>query len=189
MIGAGMRRCGLGLAGTLVAFAAQALTAQELQALLQSAPVRSTAFQETRESPWLAAPVESRGTMESGPQGLEKRVVTPRQETWRLLADRMEWDGPDGVATKRILYTEAPAVAVLAHAIRRVVAADLAALANDFRITVAGDEKLWTVRLQPIDQTVARQLDRLELQGAGPRLQAIVVVERDGQRTTTRLLP
>lgn len=184
-----MRWMVAGLAGGVLAGAAQALTVQELQSMLQSAPVRSTEYQESRESPWLAAPAESRGTMESSPQKLEKRVSAPRQETWRLLADRVEWVGPDGVTSKRILFSQAPAIAVLANAMRRVVAADLGSLAGDFRVELVGDEKRWALRLRPLDPAVAQQLERIDLQGAGARLQVIVVVERNGERTTTRLLP
>lgn len=183
------RRLAVGLAFAVAAAAASALGVQELQALLQSAPIHSTRFIEVRESPWLTAPIESRGTMHSTPEGLERRVLTPRRETWRLLPDRMEWVGQDGVASKRILFSQTPAVAALAKAMRQVVAADLASLARDFRLELAGDEQRWTVQLQPREAAVARQLDHLELQGSGSRLQVIIVVERQGERTTTTLLP
>ena len=52
--------------------AAQTITIGELQRLLQSVPAGDMRFQEQRQSPWLAAPVESRGVVRSLPQGLEK---------------------------------------------------------------------------------------------------------------------
>lgn len=165
---------------------ANALTVPELQRLLKSRATQSLTFQESRESPWLAAPVESRGTMHSSQGLLEKRVMTPRQEIWRLKFDRMEWVGPDGVASRQILFNDAPALAALANALRLVVAADLAALEPDFLIQVQGEERQWTVRLQPKNSEVGRQLDHLELQGTGSELQVLVVVERQGERTTTR---
>jgi hypothetical protein len=71
---------------------AHALTAGELQRLLQSAPAADISFVEQRQSPWLTEVLESRGTVRSLPQGgLEKRVESPKQEIWRLLPDRMEW--------------------------------------------------------------------------------------------------
>lgn len=166
---------------------AHAMSLAELQRLLQSARVRAVPFDEVRESPWLTAPVELHGTMSSGPDGIEKRVVSPRKETWRLGRDRMEWIGPDGAASKQILYSEAPAVAALADALRNAVAGDLAPLDRDFRVTVGGDERLWTVQLQPRTAELSRHLDHLELQGTGAHLQVIIVVERGGERTTTRL--
>jgi len=168
---------------------AHALTVSELQRLLQSASVPVVSFHELRESPWLAAPAESRGTMHSSAERLEKRVEAPRQETWRLLPDRMEWLGPDGVRGKQIPFSEAPAVAALANALRRIVAGDLLALERDFSIELHGDARLWDILLLPRSVEVARHLDHLALQGAGARLQVIVVVEREGARTTTRLHP
>jgi hypothetical protein len=178
----------LALMGTAVGIA-NALTVPELQRHLQSAPVQAVPFHELRESPWLATPVESRGTMSSSSKRLEKRVLAPRQETWRLLSDRMEWVGPDGVASKQILFSDAPAVAALADALRHVVAGDLLALERDFNIELRGSEQSWDVRLLPRSAVAVRHLDSLELQGTGGRLQVIVVVERSGERTTTRLYP
>jgi hypothetical protein len=183
------QRIAIALACALAGAAASALTVPELQALLRTAPIRSIPFNELRESPWLAVPIESRGTLHSTPESLEKRILTPRQETWRLLVDRMEWVDRDGVAVKHVLYSEAPAVAALANALRHVVAADLVSLTRDFQVELAGDERQWTAQLQPREATVGRYLDHIELQGTGPRLQVIIVVERQGERTTTRLQP
>lgn len=166
-----------------------ALTVPELQRLLQAAPPKAVAFAETRESPWLATPAETRGTMLSKPGVLEKRVEAPREETWRMLSDRVEYVGPGQTASRQILFSQAPAVAFLANALRRVVAGDLSALERDFRIELRGDRQAWSARLQPSAEEAARYLDYLELQGAGGELRTIVVVERQGERTTTRLNP
>jgi len=168
------------------AASANALTVPELQRLLKSGGLESVAFEESRESPWLAAPVKSRGTMHSRPGLLEKRIVSPRVETWRLKPDRMEWIGPDGVTSRQILFVDAPALAALANALRLIVAADLAALEADFRIAVQGDERQWTVRMHPRSAEVGRHVDYLELQGASSGMQTLVIVERQGERTTTR---
>lgn len=184
--------CALVLAmASAVAIAAggQALTVPGLQRLLQSERRASVPFEELRESPWLSMPMASRGTMHSTSQVLEKRVESPRRETWRLLPDRIEWTGPGGTASKQILFNQAPALAALADVMRRVVAGDLMALDPDFRIELTGDERVWTARLSPRGAEVARHLESVELQGTGRQLQVIIVVERQGERTTTRLLP
>lgn len=179
---------GMAWAGALAA-GVQVLTVPELQRLLQSDRRASVPFQELRESPWLSTPMASRGTMHSTPQALEKRVESPRQETWRLLPDRIEWAGPGGMGPKQILFTQAPALAALADVMRRVVAGDIVALEPDFRIELRGDERVWTAQLRPRGAEVVRHLESVELQGTGSRLQVIIVIERQGERTTTRLLP
>jgi hypothetical protein len=166
-----------------------ALELSELQRLLQSAPVKSIAFSEVRESPWLAQPVESRGSLESKAGVLEKRVEAPRREVWRMLPDRVEYLGDGDAAGKQILFSQSPAVAMLADTWRRVAAGDLLALQRDFRITLHGDQRAWSVRLQPVGADAVRHLDHLHLEGAGADLLIITVVDRQGERTTTRLYP
>ncbi|MGB4117582.1 MAG: LolA-related protein [Polaromonas sp.] len=165
---------------------AQAITTSDLQRLLQSAPGGDIRFQEQRYSPWLAAPVESRGVVRSLPQGLEKQVDSPKQETWRLLQDRMEWQGAKGIGYKHILFSQTPALAMLSNAMRYVVAGDFVALERDFRITVRGDSKMWTAHLKPHSTEAIRYLDHLEMQGAGSQLLLLTIVERKGERTITR---
>lgn len=161
----------------------------DLQRLLQAAPAKPIAFSEVRESPWLAAPVESRGFLESRPGVLEKRVVVPRQEVWRMLPDRLDYRAAGDTGGKQILFSQAPAVATLADTLRRVVAGDLQSLERNFRVTLKGSERAWSVHLQPLGGEAARYLDYLELEGVGAALLVISVVDRQGERTTTRLYP
>jgi hypothetical protein len=127
--------------------------------------------------------------MRSTPSALEKRVESPRQETWRLLPDRIEWAGPGGGGKKQILFSQAPALGALSDVMRRVVAGEIVALQRDFRIRLTGDERAWRAQLEPLSPEAARHLDHVELQGSAGRLQVIIVVERQGERTTTRINP
>lgn len=174
---------------TAWAGAAHALTVGQLEALLRAAPKPDVQYVETRESPWLSAPVTTRGTLHVSAQALEKHVEQPRQETWRMLPDRVEWQGPGGAGRKQILFSQAPALQALADVTRRALAGDLAALQRDFQIVVNGDERAWSVQLRPRTPLVARQLDGVELQGTGGQLRVLIVTERRGERTTTRILP
>lgn len=168
---------------------AHALTVIELQTLLQSAPKPALQYQELRESPWLSAPVSSRGTMRSTPQALEKKVESPRQETWRLLPDRIEWVGPGDAGSKQILFSQAPALAALSELLRRVVAGRLVELERDFEVRIRGDARGWSAHLKPRSSDVARYLESVELQGTAGFLQIMIVAERQGERTTTRFQP
>jgi hypothetical protein len=166
---------------------AQAINAATLQRLLQSTPRQDVRFTESRESPWLSAPVSSSGVLSASPTMLEKRVEQPRRETWRILEDRMQWSSPGSGATKDILFTEVPAAAALANAMRNAMAGDLAALDKDFQLVFSGDERLWTVQMKARRPEVSRQLKQLELQGSQGRLQVLIIEEAKGDRTITRL--
>jgi hypothetical protein len=166
---------------------AQAFSVGRLQRLLQEAPHADVRFTEMRESRWLAAPIESSGTMRSNTMMLEKRVERPRPETWRILSDRMQVTAPGLDGVKEVMLDQAPAAAALANALRRVMAGDLEALNKDFQLDLSGDEREWTLQLTPRHPDVARQLKEIDLQGAGPRLVVIVIQESQGDRTTTHL--
>jgi len=166
---------------------AQALSVERLQRLLQEAPHTEIRFTEMRESRWLAAPLESSGTMRSDAMMLEKRVERPRAETWRILSDRMQVTVPGSDGVKEVMLDQAPAAAALANTLRRVMAGHLEALKSDFQLEFSGDEREWTLQLTPRDPDVARQLRQISLQGAGRRLAVIVIQESQGDRTTTRL--
>jgi hypothetical protein len=166
---------------------AEALSVEHLQRLLQDAPHADVRFTEMRESRWLAAPIESSGTMRSNAMMLEKRVERPRRETWRILSDRMQVTAPGSDGVKEVMLDRAPAAAALADALRRVMAGDLEALNKDFQLELSGDEREWTLQLTPRHPDVARQLKQICLQGAGRRLAVIVIQESQGDRTTTRL--
>ncbi len=183
---ASLRCCLLpGLSGTAVA---QGFGIARLQRLLQDAPQVAVRYTELRESRWLAAPIESSGTLRSTPTMLEKRVEQPRPETWRILDDRMQIGTPGAVGTREIMLDQAPAAAALAQTLRRVLAGELLALHKDFRLELSGDERAWTLQLTPRQDDVARQLKRIDLHGAGPRLLVMVILETQGDRTTTRLI-
>ncbi len=167
---------------------AHALTAPELQRALQSSSRPTVRFEEVRESPWLSVPMTSRGTMQSTPQSLDKKVESPRQETWRLLADRIEWIGPGG-EKKQTAFSQAPALGALADVMRRAVAGDITGLERDFRVQLRGDEKVWSAQLQPRNPEIARHLESVELQGTRGLLQVVIVTERQGERTVTRFQP
>jgi len=169
--------------------AAHSLTVPELQQMLRSAPTTSARYEEVRESPWLSAPVTTRGTLKVTAQALEKHAESPRRETWRLLADRVEWQGGSAGERKQILFSQAPALQALADVTRQAIAGDLVALERDFTIAVSGDERVWSARLQPRGAALSRQLQAVELQGTGDRLTVLIVTERGGERTTTRILP
>jgi hypothetical protein len=166
---------------------AQPLSVARLQRLLQDLPQAEVRFTELRESRWLATPVESSGTLRSSAGMLERQVEVPRRETWRILDDRMQLSTPGSDKVIDIPLDTAPAVAALAHTLRSVMAGNLDALSADFQLALSGDERDWTLQLTPRRPDVARQLARISVQGAGRRLSAIVIIENQGDRTTTRL--
>ncbi len=171
------------------ALQAQPLTPATLQRLLQQAPQREVVrFREERESRWLATPVVSSGTLALSADALEKRVDVPKRETWRILADRIQLIRGDAQSVTELRFDHAPAVSALAHATRDAVAGDLQALERDFQLTLSGTTVRWTLAMRPRLAGVAQYLKEMELQGSRGRLQVILILDSQGDRTSTRLL-
>jgi hypothetical protein len=168
--------------------AAQPLSVASLERLLQSKPPGERRFEETRESPWLAAPLSSSGRMVVGTDRIEKRVEQPRAETWVILTDRMRVTRGNAARSEEVMLNRSEAMAVLAKALRCVLSANLTALEPDFVLAPSGDESTWTLLLTPRRQRVARHLRQIELQGTGERLNTILLIEAKGERTITRLM-
>jgi hypothetical protein len=116
---------------------------------------------------------------------LEKRVESARAETWRLLPDRIETR--IGSETRQVMFSQVPALSALSDLMRHVVASEMVALERDFDISISGDERVWRAHLKPRSAQLGRYLDHAELQGSGGQVQVIIVVDREGGRTTTRL--
>jgi hypothetical protein len=62
-------------------------------------------------------------------------------------------------------------------------------LQKDFEISLAGDEHAWRALLAPRDPQVRRALESIEVQGTGGDVQVLIVLDRQGEKTTTRLQP
>lgn len=74
------------------------------------------------------------------------------------------------------------------QAIRLIVEGRLLDLRDDFNLMLSGDEDQWTVILQPIDQTVKRYLEKIEVRGSRALLQELVILEPGEERTVTRFI-
>ncbi len=173
----------------LAAAPARALDIDALQRQLHGATQPVYRFDEVRESPWQPAPVRSQGTLRARDGVLEKVVESPRQETWRLLPDRLQLLRPGRPEASEVRFSAVPAVGVLANALRLVLIGDLAQLGQAFELALTGDERQWVLHGAPRNPDGRRAVRSIELQGSGTLLKALVFVDGQGERTFMRLEP
>jgi hypothetical protein len=167
---------------------AHAIELQDLEQIMRRDESTEIRFTETRESPWLDNARVSDGVFLQRPGMLEKRVLEPRVERWIMHRDRMVWDTDGAIKTREIYFAEAPQLAVLASAIRGIVTGDIHDLGLLFDIELSGTRHAWSMTLQPRDAKLAGALESIVSTGNATGLETFVIHERNGQRTTTRLL-
>ena len=177
------------LLAALLAFAPALHAAFDVTALMKQLAATGevkAAFVERKHSPVLVASIDSSGTLlYRRPDVLEKNVVKPRVERFRILKDEVvvERDGK----TQRLALAAQPALAAFAASLRGVLSGDAAVLQRYFTLKVAGDEKAWTLELTPADRTVASFVERIVASGRGGRVEKIETFEASGDRTVLEI--
>lgn len=175
----------LALASAAVA-SAETITLDRLESILSASKKEPIKFEELRESPWLETAEHSHGTMHALPDFLEKRVEFPRNEIWRLYADRIvRVEYSEGEA-QEVSFGNSEQIAVFANALQRIAIGQFSELKSAFQLSLTGDEGDWSVRFKPRSADVQQYLEWIEATGNGSALRKIIVMEPGGDRTTTR---
>src|SRR4029453_971557 len=142
-------------------------------------------FRETKQLALLSAPLESRGVLHFlPPDRMLRRTLEPAPSS--LLVDG-----------RRVVFREAPGAAPGALSadpsarefvdnFTPVFRGDLAALQRRYETRFESDPPRWRLVLEPKDAMLRRFVASLTLSGEGESMREMVLVERDGERTTTR---
>jgi hypothetical protein len=160
----------------------------QLMAMLAKVERSGAAFEEKRYLAVLAAPLVRRGTLNYvRPDRLEMQVVTPFPETIEVVGNRMRIESPEQKPRELDLDAQPVALAWI-EGIRASLAGDAPALARHFRIAISGTPALWQLALEPIEPRVAAALRRVDVTGRQSQLDAIEILDRQGDRIVIRLL-
>ena len=143
-------------------------------------------FTERKHSPVLAAPLDSSGTLlYRRPDVVEKTVIRPRRERFRILGDEVVVER--GGKEQRMGLASQPMLAGFAASLRGVLSGDAPTLQKYFKLRVAGDEKAWTLELTPADNTLSNHVERIVVAGRGGRVERIETFETTGDRTVMEI--
>jgi hypothetical protein len=131
----------------------------------------------------LSEPLRSTGTLAYvAPDKLEKVTLSPRPERLAVDGDRVTIDqGPDGIRNSFALSAH-PEIAAFIDSIRGLLAGDRAALERHYALTLEGDARAWTLRLEPKDAVLRQRLSEIRITGAATSIHTVETRERDGDR-------
>ncbi len=185
--------CGLVLAcGAAAAPAflhpAEPFTAKQLMRTLAENKASRAEFVEKKYLASLDRPLESSGELiYVAPSRLEKRTVKPKPEV--LIVDGGTLTIERNGTRRSIALASFPEVAAFTESIRATLAGDLDALLRDYRVDVDGSPAQWRLTLLPSDPKIAALVSRVTVTGREKRVDAIEVLQADGNRSVTTITP
>ena len=155
--------------------------ARLMQLLAQTQPAE-VPYVERRYSGLLSEPVVSSGTIVYRPPDVvEKNMKVPREESFRIAGRELT------VTRKgrqvRITLSSAPLLAAFAASLRGMLSGDAALLREHYRLALQGAEPDWKLEMTPIDEEVARYVERIVVSGRAGRIGQIEVREASGDRS------
>lgn len=173
-------------AGVFAADEAPALV-REIRQRLADHPVLRGAFEQRKSVKGFRNPLLSRGAFVVARQrGVLWRTHEPFASSLVVTRDRVVARQADGTLARRLQASEEPAVRAISETLFALMAADLAALAQRFRIDGHAGAEGWRLVLLPRDAALARWLYRVELEGE-QYLRSVRLQEASGDETQIRL--
>ena len=187
-----MGRCALaGLLGALAlaagaaAAAPAAGTLDRLMALLAQRRHGEVTFVERDDLRVLTRPLVSSGVLiYDAPDHLEKRTLEPRPGTFIL--DHGELTVIQGDHTEHLELSAYPRIVPYVQAIADTLAGNRAALERLFQVRFAGTLAHWTLTLVP-RRARPSGIRRIRITGSRAALATVEIVDRNGDRSLTRL--
>ncbi len=134
----------------------------------------------------LKRPAESSGELiYDAPNRLEKRTLEPRPESLVLVGDVLTVER--GNRSRVLDLKSYPQVRPFIESIRATLAGDRGALERAFRLDFSGSLSHWTLTLVPTDAQVAKNVARVQNEGAGDDLLRVEIRQTDGDRSLMTL--
>ncbi len=141
-------------------------------------------FEEQKQISLLDVPLASSGVLYFVPPRRFARFVTqPAASAFVIDGDRLEFHDETG-AESVDLSGNRVARAIVDQMIG-LWSGDLPALREHYAVGFRAEGARWTIELRPLRAPIDQVIERIELEGDGPRLLRMALVERGGDRTRT----
>jgi hypothetical protein len=164
---------------------APAATLEALMAGMAGARGVVAEFREVKQLALLAAPLESRGVLHFvPPDRMVRRTFEPVPSVLVVDGRRVVFRDAEGSAPLDL--SGDPSARQFVDNVTTIFRGDLAALRERYEVRFEASPPGWRLELAPRDPVVRRFVASLTLAGEGEALREMVLLERDGDRTTTR---
>jgi outer membrane lipoprotein-sorting protein len=172
-------------AGAADADAAGTPTLEALMAGMASSPGVEARFVERKEIALLSEPIETRGTLIFVPPDRLVRTTSEPSRS-RLVIAGQRFAFQDAAGGNAVDLGANPLAREFVDNFIVLFSGDLARLRERYVPVLDAGPKSWTLTLEPRQRPLADFIERITLHGAGRMLLGMEMLERDGDRTTTR---
>lgn len=163
----------------------------DLKSLMQRMAQRKSGeakFTEERSVHGIEGPLLASGTLSfSAPDRFARHTLQPTKESMEVQGRTLILRR--GNRTRQMEMDVVPEVGALLEAMRATLTGDAALLQKHFRTDLTGNDAKWVLRLQPLDERLARQVQQIELVGQASDLRSIELRLTGGDRSLMLLDP
>jgi outer membrane lipoprotein-sorting protein len=176
---------GLLLAARAAGAAEPVPTLEALMAGMAETPGVEARFLETKEIALLSEPIRTRGTLAFvPPDRLLRTTSEPSRSRLVIAGDRFSFT--DAAGGDAVDLSANPLAREFVDNFIVLFNGDLAALRRRYEPDLRSDEAGWELALRPRHRPLSDLIERITLTGRGRALLRMEMLERDGDRTTTR---
>jgi hypothetical protein len=163
---------------------AEELTLEELMAAFARVRGIWAEFRETKELALLMEPLVSTGEIFIvPPDRLLRRTTSTAPATLVIDGDSLRFE--DELGREEIDLAAQPQARQFVDQMLAVLSGDLAALRARYEVDYEASADHWQLTLVPSGFPMRHLVERIELRGDGPELREMVLIEKDGDRTTS----
>lgn len=161
---------------------------QALMTALAERPAGQARYSETKTSTLLKEPLKLTGILRyRKPAFLEKRVLTPFEETMTVDGERLTWEKPAAKQKRVVALRDYPAVWAFIESMRSTLNGDANMLGSFYKLRLDGNERQWSLLLLPSDPDMAQFIQVIRIGGSKAAILTVEVEETGGDRSLMTL--
>ncbi len=169
-------------------YSADPWTLEQLLTLLKEGRESLIQFEEKTYSSLLTEPLVTRGVLRFlPPSTLEKEVLEPYLERYRIEGDQVSFESERKHVKKTVSLETYPALRSVVDAFRASLAGDAVRLKQTYTTVLDGDRRAWTLLLRPQDRAGQAMIEHILISGSEGRIATITVRAADGDRSVMKL--
>ena len=167
---------------------AQSLDLKTLMQRLAQRKAGTARFTEERIVSGFDSPLLSSGTLSfAAPDRFARHTLHPTRESMEVQGRTLLLRR--GNRTRQMEMDVVPELGALLEAMRATLTGDTALLQKHFRTQLSGNDAKWVLRLLPVDDKLARQVQQIEIVGQGADLRSIELRLSGGDRSLMLIEP